>query len=168
MTSNPPGIDCGAICQYDFDAGTIVTLTAVPAAGSVFSGWDGTEDCTGTGTCTLEMGEVCEAVATFTAKVSANSAAKLTYSKLKSAFKVKVTSDQAKCIGDRSGTLKKVRSGPDATLASFKTRSTGIAVLKGYSHPKGKFYAVIKAATRYSGLTPITCKEATSPRLALP
>lgn len=46
VTSDPPGIDCGTICQIAFDQGRLVTLTAIPSAGATFSGWSG--HCTGT------------------------------------------------------------------------------------------------------------------------
>ncbi len=46
VTSDPPGIDCGATCTIQYAAGTQATLTAVAAPGSTFSGWSG--DCTGT------------------------------------------------------------------------------------------------------------------------
>src|SRR5215471_19184269 len=39
VTSDPAGIDCGTACQSVFHGGLLVTLTATPAAGSVFSGW---------------------------------------------------------------------------------------------------------------------------------
>lgn len=45
------GIDCGAICSTQVDTGTALTLSAVPAAGSVFAGWSGA--CTGTGNCSI-------------------------------------------------------------------------------------------------------------------
>jgi hypothetical protein len=48
VASQPAGIDCGASCSGLFARGTQVTLTATPAAGSVFAGWSG--DGTGTGT----------------------------------------------------------------------------------------------------------------------
>ncbi len=54
VTSAPAGIACGAICAAEFDFGTDVTLTALPAKGSVFKGWTG-DDCTGTGDCTVTM-----------------------------------------------------------------------------------------------------------------
>jgi PKD repeat protein len=53
VTSSPAGITCGTTCQTSFDPGTVVTLTASPDAGSIFTGWSG--DCTGTGTCQVIM-----------------------------------------------------------------------------------------------------------------
>ena len=46
VTSNPEGINCGADCTEDYDHGTVVTLTANAASGSVFTGWSGA--CSGT------------------------------------------------------------------------------------------------------------------------
>ncbi len=54
VTSNPPAtIDCTATCSASLDAGSSVTLTAAPAAGSEFIGWSGA--CSGTGMCTISM-----------------------------------------------------------------------------------------------------------------
>ncbi|HSN90337.1 MAG TPA: fibronectin type III domain-containing protein, partial [Anaeromyxobacteraceae bacterium] len=39
VSSSPSGIDCGSTCSASFDAGTVVTLTASPAAGATFAGW---------------------------------------------------------------------------------------------------------------------------------
>ncbi len=65
VTSNPAGIDCGATCQFDFDYGTVVTLTATAATGSTFAGWTG-EGCSGTGSCTVSMTATRSVTATFT------------------------------------------------------------------------------------------------------
>jgi YVTN family beta-propeller protein len=47
-----------------YDAGTVVNLTATPAAGSQFSGWS--EDCSGTGACQVTMDGPRRVTATFT------------------------------------------------------------------------------------------------------
>jgi hypothetical protein len=65
VTSNPAGIDCGATCAASYASGTVVTLTATPNAGSVFTGWSG-GGCTGTGTCTVTMTAATAVTATFT------------------------------------------------------------------------------------------------------
>ena len=41
VSSDPPGIDCGATCSASFDTGSTVILSAAAGAGSVFSGWSG-------------------------------------------------------------------------------------------------------------------------------
>ena len=45
VTSAPAGIDCGTACAAQFTAGSLVTLSPVPASGSFFSGWSGAADC---------------------------------------------------------------------------------------------------------------------------
>lgn len=60
------GINCGSDCSEGYTAGTSVTLTATPAAGSTFSGWSG--DCSGTSTyCTVSMTNPRNVTAMFTA-----------------------------------------------------------------------------------------------------
>jgi parallel beta helix pectate lyase-like protein/List-Bact-rpt repeat protein len=54
VTSAPAGITCGIVCSAPFTAGTSVTLTAAPAAGSVFTGWSG-GGCSGSGPCTVAL-----------------------------------------------------------------------------------------------------------------
>jgi hypothetical protein len=63
VSSSPAGIACGATCTATFGA-VSVTLTAAPAAGSTFAGWDSdvtpdpatTADCSGTAlTCTVSL-----------------------------------------------------------------------------------------------------------------
>ena len=65
ITSQPVGIDCGATCSADFDAGTVVTLTATPATGSSFGGWSGA--CSGSGACSITMNQPESVGATFDA-----------------------------------------------------------------------------------------------------
>jgi hypothetical protein len=64
VTSNPGGINCGPTCTASYNSGTVVTLTATPAAGSVFAGWSG--GCSGTGPCTVTMDAARTVTAIFT------------------------------------------------------------------------------------------------------
>ena len=58
------GINCGSDCTENYTSGANVTLTAVAAAGSKFTGWTGA--CTGTvATCTLGMTAAKAVSATF-------------------------------------------------------------------------------------------------------
>ena len=54
VMSSPSGINCGSDCTEPYNAGTIVTLTAMAASGSIFQGWSG-GGCSGTGTCAVTM-----------------------------------------------------------------------------------------------------------------
>ncbi|HVK78221.1 MAG TPA: DUF4215 domain-containing protein [Kofleriaceae bacterium] len=64
VTSSPSGINCGNNCTEDYNAGTMVTLTAVAASDARFAGWSG-GGCTGTGTCTVTMNGATTITATF-------------------------------------------------------------------------------------------------------
>jgi hypothetical protein len=54
VASRPEGIDCGADCSGDYLQGTLVSLIATPADGSIFAGWSG-GGCSGLGTCHVFM-----------------------------------------------------------------------------------------------------------------
>jgi len=63
ITSTPSGISCGADCSESYTTGTSVTLTATPANGYTFANWSG--DCTGTGSCVIQMNSNKSVGATF-------------------------------------------------------------------------------------------------------
>jgi hypothetical protein len=63
VASSPGGVDCGATCSSAFPDSTVVTLSAAPAGGSVFSGWSGA--CSGTGPCVVTMDQARSVTATF-------------------------------------------------------------------------------------------------------
>jgi len=65
VVSSPGGIDCGCDCSTVFFGDSrIVTLTAIPAIGATFLGWEG--DCSGTGTCVLDTTRHRNVTANFT------------------------------------------------------------------------------------------------------
>jgi len=55
VTAAQGGVNCGSTCAAPYDYGTVVTLTATPALGSIFKGWSGC-DATSDGTCTVAIG----------------------------------------------------------------------------------------------------------------
>ena len=63
VTSKPSGINCGTVCSVPLSQGTVSSLTAKPAKGSVFAGWSGV--CSGTGTCTATVNSNMSVTATF-------------------------------------------------------------------------------------------------------
>jgi hypothetical protein len=63
VTDDQGQIDCGATCSADYPPNTTVTLTATPATGSSFTGWQGA--CSGTDLTTevtLDQSKVCTAI----------------------------------------------------------------------------------------------------------
>ena len=67
VLSDPPGIDCGSDCEEKYSSGTLVTLSATPAADATFAGWSG-GGCSGTGTCQVTLTSAKSVTATFTLK----------------------------------------------------------------------------------------------------
>ena len=65
VVSSPGGINCGCDCSEVFMGDSrIVTLTAIPAIGATFLGWEG--DCSGTGPCVLDTSRHRNVTANFT------------------------------------------------------------------------------------------------------
>lgn len=57
VTSSPPGINCGTTCAASFNSGTLVTLTASPISGDIFTGWTGCDTAFGL-YCTVTMSKM--------------------------------------------------------------------------------------------------------------
>jgi hypothetical protein len=68
VTSTPSAVNCGAVCSFNFVAGTAVTLRAAPDAGYAFAGWSG--GCTGTADCKLTLSSNTSVTANFVNNLS--------------------------------------------------------------------------------------------------
>ena len=65
VTASSGDIDCGGVCQDDYDYQTQVLLNANPISGSSFSGWSG-GGCSGTGACLITVDQAKTVTAEFT------------------------------------------------------------------------------------------------------
>lgn len=63
VASSPDGINCGAICVWNFVPSTEVVLRATPRVGSTFLGWS--DGCTGTGDCRVTAAQARTVAARF-------------------------------------------------------------------------------------------------------
>jgi virginiamycin B lyase len=71
VTSSTPGIACGPTCNANFGLSEIVTLTATPASGTTFVGWNG-GGCVGIGTCTVTLTQATAVTANFVSNSTSN------------------------------------------------------------------------------------------------
>jgi hypothetical protein len=108
VTSDPPGVDCGADCREDFPFNTGVTLSADPDAGSEFAGWSGA--CSGSGPCVLQMDVARAVTASFTAMRT------LTVSRSGSGLGSVVSTDPAGLVDCGSTCVAVVPDGTEVTL----------------------------------------------------
>ena len=67
------GINCSSLCGAFFAPGTMITLTAAPAAGSSFVGWSGA--CSGAGSCSVTIDSAQAVGATFDSDFSLSASA---------------------------------------------------------------------------------------------
>jgi hypothetical protein len=63
VVSSPAGINCGAVCVWNFIPNTTVVLRATPRIGSTFVGWS--DGCVGTGDCQLTVAQAQTVTAKF-------------------------------------------------------------------------------------------------------
>jgi hypothetical protein len=63
VVSTPAGINCGALCVWNFAPNTSVVLQAAPRIGSTFVGWS--EGCTGTAECRVSSSQAKTVTAKF-------------------------------------------------------------------------------------------------------
>ena len=158
VTSNPSGIDCGSLCLADYGSFTRVTLTATPATGYRFSGWNGS--CSGTEPgCEVTMDEAKSVSADFEADPAACPPKKLKTNRLKrnrkrgtASLKVQ-TGGKGKVIVKGSKKVKKSSGKVGANgrgRLKVKARGKAAKVLM----KKGKVKVTIRLAYRPGGDCP--------------
>ncbi|CAK0748295.1 exported hypothetical protein [Gammaproteobacteria bacterium] len=150
VTSNPAGISCGSDCNENFSPGApAFTLTATPATGSIFAGWNG-GGCSGTGTCVVTTTSSKTIKAPFKSTdfiitaVTLNPAAGLSAN---SAFSAVVTiKNQGTIAGD----------GGQLTVWADKTAVPACGTSGGQSAAVGALAAGASKTLTITGLTPGT------------
>jgi hypothetical protein len=135
VTSTPGGIACGGGCTNTFSTGAQVTLSAVPGAGALFTGWSG--GCSGTGaTCTLTLNVDTLVNANFSTGNVAKILSTLTlFNTLQVAFTAAVTGDTiltpdgalTESINFNAGKQVSLKGGYDSSFSSV----TGTTTLRG-------------------------------------
>jgi PKD repeat protein len=143
VTSDLPGIDCGATCSAPYEVNTAVTLTATPGTNSEFAGWGGA--CTGTDVCHVTMSEARSVTATFNQPLPKVT---LTTPSAKSRTRdpsPTYTGDAGTASGDIATVTVKVYDGAAATGTARETIATPASAghwsVDGASLPDGVYTA---------------------------
>jgi hypothetical protein len=122
ITTEPGGIQCGAVCTYLFRRGSTLTLRATPNGRSRFRGWAGA--CTGKKPCSLTISAPVDVAAAFD-RCAASEFSRFTASAARGAVTVRVS------LADRVTARVRLLRGR-ATLASktFANLSAGATTLR--------------------------------------
>lgn len=173
VVSSPAGISCSSSCSAGFTAGTSVTLTATPAAGSAFAGWSGA--CSGTGTCTVSMSAAQSVTATFTLKpaytaLSVTGLAGASGSETRYAVTVPSgASDLVFTLSSSSGDPDLfVRLGTQPTTSLYDCKSATVFVdMCAFPAPSaGTYHVLVYGYSAYSGAT-LTVTYRTDPTVTV-
>jgi PKD repeat protein len=146
VSSSPVGIGCGSGCQAGFDAGTVVSLSATPDAGSVFAGWSG--DCSGTGSCQVTMSQARSVTATLAPDLPPHASFMLTCIGLNCTFDGGGSSDPDDGIASYAWNF-----GDGSSPVSGSTVST-----VSHTYAKAGSYTVTLTATDHAGASAASSK----------
>ena len=158
---------CTGSCTNSYNSGTVVTLTAGPATGSVFSGWSGNSACSGTGTCQLTMSAAQSVTATFdpssTVTTLSNGVAKTNLSAATGAntyYSIDVPAGATNLSVNTSGGSGDadlyVSFGTQPTSTSYACRPYVLGNNETCSFPTpspGTYYIMLNANQAYGGLS---------------
>jgi hypothetical protein len=126
VTSSPGGIECGPTCEADFEKEAVVTLTASPVAGYMFTSWKG---CDKTETiesvtygvngrkCTVKMSKAKTVSAKFTKTYN------VSFSKVGSGLgKVQSSPGGLLCLNNCSATTAEFKEGTTVALSAVAAK----------------------------------------------
>jgi hypothetical protein len=119
VVSSPAGIECGGTCSAQFEEGSKVTLTASPAAGSLFVSWKGCEKGGVNGRqCTVTMDKAKTVNAKFIAAYD------VTVNRVGSGLgKVSSSPGGVLCLSNCSSTTAAFKEGTSVTLNAAPTKN---------------------------------------------
>jgi FG-GAP-like repeat/Abnormal spindle-like microcephaly-assoc'd, ASPM-SPD-2-Hydin/Divergent InlB B-repeat domain len=138
VTSSPAGISCPSKCVFGFSDGTMVTLTAHAATGSVFTGWSGA--CSGTGMCSVTLSASESVTATF-----------------KLLFPLTVT-----LAGNGTGTVTSSPAGINCPTTCNATFASGTVIALTATAASGSAFAGWSGACGGTGSCSVTVSSSTS------
>ena len=150
VTSSPDStISCGATCSGTFLPGTVLTLTAAPSAGSIFTGWSG-GGCSGLGKCTVAISGSTDVTATFDVATCGNAPVRIqgkgSFQSLQAAYDAAANGDVIQAVGQLftenlmahrnisvildGGYKCDYKSNPDRTIMGVPLISSGRVAMK--------------------------------------
>lgn len=142
-------INCGNSCVSSGDPGMTVTLTAIPATGSVFTGWSGVSGCSSSTVCSFTLNSNTNITATFNA-VTINQPPVVSVSASPTTATAPAVIALSATASDPDGTIASVSFYNGQTLLSTDTSAPYSYSWTGVS---AGTYSVTARATDNSGLS---------------
>lgn len=163
VSVSPAGVNCSSsFCSYSFEEDTRITLTATPAAGSIFAGWSG-GGCSGTGRCVLTIKGATTVTATFIRNSPPPPCEKIALGRVKRRGAALVLRVAVPCPGKlvaRGKRLRTVRKsvGVPGTLAvKLRLKAAALAALEASKTGKLKLKIVVTFTP--TGGTPVSVRK---------
>ena len=166
VTSSPAGISCGIDCEEPYAKDTSVTLTAVPAKGSMFIGWSGACAAAAAAvTCQVTMDEARSVTANFTLEPTATTAVfdgKFIYIRLKCGAKYKPG-----CKGYAQAMTKKPKKKVKKHGKVKRVKKPKAMTSRGSAAQKAKKWKIVKLQVKpaYIGKIATMAKQPTKKSL---